>query len=207
MKLRSVLPMLLLLTHPLCAHEHWVTVSPGPFDKSKPLTIYIQSGHELGESEFLLDTELIREAFVLSPSGEQTPLNVKVQGNEHIASFTPSESGEHTIQIKLRKRDKGPFSHFLISRFQVDTGDPIHHPENDPELAIILDRSEKHLIVSSKGEPVNVPIQLLRSGSMSNSLLRDKQGFSSLENVEPGMLVAVAHFRRQTVSLSFNLGE
>lgn len=206
-QLSSIFPILLVFMVPLKAHEHWVFVSPGPYALNQPLSVAIQSGHELGESEFLIDTDLIREAFVLAPSGERTALDIKVQGNEHITSFSPQEIGEHTIQVKLRKRDKGPFSHILMTRFIVGTTNTTPNFGQDPELAIRFNESEKNLHVTFKGETTNIPIELLRSGSMGNSLLRDRRGFSSLENVDPGVYVAVAHYRRQTVSLTFNIEE
>jgi hypothetical protein len=205
--LSSLLSAFLLIVLPLHAHEHWVSLSPGPYQSDQPLTVSIRSGHELGESEFLIDTDLIQEANVQAPSGIHIPLKMQAQGNEHIAAYTPTEEGEYEILIKFRKRDKGPFSHILMTRFQVGDAKTAASSGQDADLAIVLDRVERKLGVIHKGDPVNVPIQLLRTDSRGSSLLRDGEGLSSLENIGPGFYVAVAHFRRQTVSLSFNLEE
>ena len=203
----KLLPLILLFSFHLEAHEHWLQVPAGPFQSGQRIEILLRSGHSPGPSEFLLDTDLIQEAYVQDPTGGRQMLEFQAFELEHRAAFQSETTGAYTVVVKLRKRNKGPFSHFLTTRFQVGSPASGSVPIPDLDLAIVVEEGVSALHVTTMGEPAVVPVFLMEEGSPGHSLSMDKMGHCSLTGLKPGFYVAVAHYRRQTSSHALYIGD
>ncbi|MCF7823196.1 MAG: DUF4198 domain-containing protein [Candidatus Marinimicrobia bacterium] len=198
-KLISILLLWTLVTN---AHEHWLYTDYANYKAGDVVTVHLHSGHTTGESEFLIDTKLIREAFVVDPEGHRTPLIFKPEGQEHIATFTCTVPGTHDIIANLRKRPSGPFSYLLKTRVQAGTNPTIMQPTNQ-ELEIVAENPVSTLQVFTGAEQVKVPIALFSPDGSEHSLIMDREGISQFNSDQSGFHLAVCHFRRQTACFSF----
>ena len=187
----------------LNGHEHWLFTDAPSYKVGESIAIHLQSGHVLGDSEFLISTRLIREAFVITPSGEDTSFVFEVNGNEHIYVFKADKPGQYTVLVNLRKRNKGQFTHLLKTTFLVGNTPYDTQKSKNQELEIVFGDSSHSLRVLTNGEAVNVPIKLMTEDQIDRSLIMNRKGISVFASESPGFHVAVCHFRRQAASFSF----
>ncbi|NQV15457.1 hypothetical protein HQ531_08375 [bacterium] len=199
--------LLLLAVLSLSAHEHWLFTDSSTYTITDSITVHLRSGHTAEESEFLLATNLIQEALVILPDGQQQTLNFQANGKEHTSSFAVRKAGAYTIIVNLRKRNKGPFSHLLKTQIQVGSGNKVPEVATAQGLEIVFNKTPHSLQVLAEGEAVKVPIMLISQGYAGRSLSMDRHGLSIFTPDEPGFQVAVCHFRRQTASFSFYTGD
>lgn len=205
--LSKILAFQFLLVFALNAHEHWLYTESNNFAPGDSITVHLRSGHTAEESEFLIDTKLIQEAFIISPTGQQSPLHFQVNGNEHTCTFQSQEAGIYTILTNLRKRSQGPFTYLLKTQIQVGPDNKMTDNIPSQELEIVFGETEHSLQVLAAGEPMKVPIVQMSQGHDGHSLSMDRYGVSAFTPDTPGFQVAICHFRRQTASYSFYLGD
>ncbi len=201
------LTLLLLSVFPLNAHEHWLYTDAPSYHPGDSITIHIRSGHLGEESEFLINSNLIQIARVIDADGRETPLNFQIDEQEHTCHFLPLKSGIYTIQVKLRKRNKGPFNYLLKTQIRVGSNLNVISPVKADELEIIPGDSPFTLRVMAGGESVKVPISLTTGGQEGRSLSMDRHGVSTIVPGTQGLSIAICHFRRQTASYSFYAGD
>ncbi|MEA3285750.1 MAG: hypothetical protein U9Q77_00030 [Candidatus Marinimicrobia bacterium] len=190
----------------LNAHEHWLYTDSPSYHPGDTITIHIRSGHLGGESEFLLGSHLIQFARIIDPEGQESPLEFQINGQEHISHFLPQQSGLYTILVKLRKRNKGPFSYLLKTQIQIGPVLNTTSTMDSDELEIRPGDVPYTLRVTLAGEPVKVPISLTTGGLEGHSLSMDRHGISTFAADTRGFSIAICHFRRQTASFSFYAG-
>lgn len=184
------------------AHEHWLCSDRGSYTAGDSITIHLRSGHSATESEFLIDTKLIREAFVIDPEGRHSYLTFLPTDLEHIASFSANLPGTYTIIANLRKRPSGPFTYLLKTEIQVGS-EASKVPREYQQLEISMDGQANSFSVFSREQGVKVPILLFSPDGRSHSLIMDREGKSQFSPEASGFYVAVCHFRRQTASYCF----
>ena len=196
---------LFLLSICLQGHEHWLYVEPAAVSVGDSIQVSISSGHQLGDSDFLIPPKLIRETFVITPSGSRIPLDLHVEGGQHISRFLAGEAGVYTVFVNLRKRPRGPYDYLLKTRVKVDMVQPVAELPHDQELEVVLDENQRSVQVFSGRESIKTPIQIMTTDREApKSLIMDRTGASSLEGYQ-GFCVIISHFRRQTTSYAFYL--
>ncbi|MCF6238930.1 MAG: DUF4198 domain-containing protein [Candidatus Marinimicrobia bacterium] len=199
--------LLFLTVIGLNAHEHWLYTDAPVYSPGDSIQVHLRSGHLGGASEFLINSQLIQVASLVDPDGHETPLNMQPVNNEHTCSFLPQRFGEYTILVKLRKRNKGPYSYLLKTLVQVGSIANTTAYTPNQELEILPGGPPNTLRVMTAGEPVKVPISLTSEGGVGRSLSMDRHGVSSISPNHQGFSIAICHFRRQTASYSFYLGD
>jgi len=189
----------------LNAHEHWLFTELPAYSSGDSVTVVLRSGHSVGESEFLIETKLIQQAVVIGPDNMEIPIDLHPEGTEHIGSFQVLTPGTYTVLVNLRKRSKGPFIYLLKTRIQV--GPKKNGSIPTQELEIIKDETTPSFSVFAGGDRVKAPIMLLLPDGSDRSLIMDRDGKSSFFSDQTGFYVAICHFRRQTASYSFHIGQ
>ncbi|MCF7826963.1 MAG: hypothetical protein K9M55_00265 [Candidatus Marinimicrobia bacterium] len=198
---------LLVMTVGLWAHEHWLYTESPSYAIGDSIGVTLRSGHSPGNSEFLIDTQLIQTALIIRPDNTQEPIQLHASGNEHIAYFQTMTPGTYTILVNLRKRNKGPSIYLL--KTQVRVGSPELDSPLAPtqELEIMPAGSGTSFSVFASADPVKVPLTLLAPDGSERSLIMDREGISAFTPAQAGFHVLICHFRRQTASYSVYIEE
>lgn len=84
-----------LLAATVFGHYTWITPETA-FVAGKPVTIRIGHGHAFPNSEETINPAQL-DLFVLTPSGKRVPIKAAAAVKSVTASYTPTESGPHTI--------------------------------------------------------------------------------------------------------------
>lgn len=94
MRVLSFIPVALLAS---AAYGHYTWITPETaFVAGKPVAIRIGHGHAFPSSEETINAAQL-DLFVLTPSGKRVPVKAATAVKSVAASYTPTESGPHTI--------------------------------------------------------------------------------------------------------------
>ncbi|MBN8730109.1 MAG: DUF4198 domain-containing protein [Acidobacteria bacterium] len=94
MRIFSLIPVALLAA---AAYGHYTWITPETaFVAGKPVTIRIGHGHAFPNSEETINAAQL-DLFVVTPSGKRVPVKAAAAVKSVTASYTPTESGPHTI--------------------------------------------------------------------------------------------------------------